>query len=43
MTYSGVVTNTGPTTADASLADDLSAILDDAVYNGDAAATAGPS
>jgi uncharacterized repeat protein (TIGR01451 family)/fimbrial isopeptide formation D2 family protein/LPXTG-motif cell wall-anchored protein len=40
VTYSVVVTNTGPTTASASITDDLTAVLDDAVYNGDA--TAGP-
>jgi uncharacterized repeat protein (TIGR01451 family)/fimbrial isopeptide formation D2 family protein/LPXTG-motif cell wall-anchored protein len=40
VTYSVLVTNTGQTTADASITDDLTAVLDAAVYNGDA--TAGP-
>ncbi|CCH33272.1 GEVED domain-containing protein [Actinosynnema sp. NPDC047251] len=41
VTYTVVVTNTGQTAQDASFADDLTEVLDDAAYNADATATAG--
>ncbi|GAA0630803.1 DUF11 domain-containing protein [Kutzneria viridogrisea] len=41
VTYTVTVTNTGQTVLDASFADDLSGVLDDATYNADAKATVG--
>ncbi|MEV0675655.1 GEVED domain-containing protein [Actinosynnema sp. NPDC050436] len=41
VTYTVTVTNTGRTAQDASFTDDLTDVLDDAVYNGDATASAG--